>query len=56
MGVSAEMGENRLRSAKGWFGVEDPFGSTERRGPGGQGIHLCQPFKVAIESQLWGAM
>ena len=50
--IAAQVGKHGLWAAKGWFGIDHPFGFAEWREPGGKGIRLCQSFEIAVEGQL----
>ncbi len=52
MGIAAHISQYRLRAAKGRFGVDHPFGLSQRCEMGCEGIRIYQPCQIANEDQL----
>lgn len=52
VGVSAEIGQHRLRSAKGWFGVDHPVDFAQGCQPIAEGTGVCQSSEITEEPQL----
>ena len=56
VGIAAQVCQQGLGAAEGWFGVDHPCGFAERDEPGGEGLCLRQSGQATEEGQLPGAV
>src|ERR1700740_495677 len=52
VGIAAEILQDVLRSAEGWFGVDDPIFTEERTQPGGEELGMSERRELSRQVQL----
>ena len=56
VGIARQIGEHRLGPAERTLGIDDPFGSAQRRQRGGEGLGVGETGELAEELQAAGSV